>query len=293
MPYDSEGNFTRVHSWEEDRVNDIDIVSDRHDEEDDNFADGLNLALLRDGRVPLSGSLNMNNFQVKNVADGTASTDAVNKRQFDTALHKTGDEISSGMKQFNGSIIANNSEVILQTEGAYQDSTIYTPEIVFKANAGKSILSRIGSRQINKNMGETYTALYNPETNTNKGEAIILGYSNETGVYAHAITPHSTSNSRDIATTEWINTLLKSKAAPNYTASVSIGSGYVTPSNGFLIVRAYGNNRTSWVKLGNQQIFESSWYANYGSGDNAGYQVGKGTTITFEGVSCTFYPLGI
>lgn len=293
MPYDSEGNFTRVHSWEEDRVNDIDIVSDRHDEEDDNFADGLNLALLRDGRVPLSGSLNMNNFQVKNVADGTTSTDAINKRQFDTALHKTGDEVSSGTKQFNGSIIANSAEVVLQTEAAYQNSIIYTPEIVFKSNTGKSTLSRIGSRQLSKNSGETYVASYNPETNTNKGESIVLGYSDETGVYARAITPNEASNGRDIATTEWINTFMKSKAAPNYSASVSVGSGYVTPSSGFLIVRAFGNNRTSWVKVGNQQIFESSWYANYGSGDNAGYQVGKGSTISFEGVSCTFYPLGI
>lgn len=30
MPYDSEGNFYRVHNWEEDRINDIDIVADRH-----------------------------------------------------------------------------------------------------------------------------------------------------------------------------------------------------------------------------------------------------------------------
>ena len=27
MPFDSEGNFTRIHNWEDDRINDIDIVS--------------------------------------------------------------------------------------------------------------------------------------------------------------------------------------------------------------------------------------------------------------------------
>ena len=33
MPYDSNGNFTRVHNWEEDRINGIEILSDRHDED--------------------------------------------------------------------------------------------------------------------------------------------------------------------------------------------------------------------------------------------------------------------
>ena len=42
MPFDSQGNFTRLHSWEQDRIDDIDIVTDHHDAEDDNFAEGLN-----------------------------------------------------------------------------------------------------------------------------------------------------------------------------------------------------------------------------------------------------------
>ena len=83
MPFDSEGNFTRVHNWEEDRQNDIDIVSDRHDEEDDNFANGFNDCMLRDGRAVMTGDLDMGNFKVKKVANGTVSTDAVNKSQLD------------------------------------------------------------------------------------------------------------------------------------------------------------------------------------------------------------------
>ena len=47
MAFDSEGNFTRLHNWEQDRLNDVGIVSDRHDEEDDNFATSLNLCFLR------------------------------------------------------------------------------------------------------------------------------------------------------------------------------------------------------------------------------------------------------
>lgn len=83
MPFDSEGYFTRVHNWEKDRQNDIDIVSDRHDEEDDNFANGFNDCMLRDGRATMTGNLKMGNFQVKGVAKGTVDTDAVNKSQLD------------------------------------------------------------------------------------------------------------------------------------------------------------------------------------------------------------------
>lgn len=108
MPFDSEGNFTRIHCWEDDRLNDIDIASDRHDEEDDNFADALSTCMLRDGRCTMTGNLDMGNYQIKNVSAGTANGDAVNKLQLSTvdgnAVHKTGDEIVAGNKVFSGSV---------------------------------------------------------------------------------------------------------------------------------------------------------------------------------------------
>lgn len=94
MPFDSEGNFTRVHNWESDRQADIDIVSDRHDEEDDNFANGFNYCLLRDGRATMQGDLNMGNFQVKQVANGSALTDAINKSQLDKAISNLDDTLT-------------------------------------------------------------------------------------------------------------------------------------------------------------------------------------------------------
>lgn len=83
MAFDSEGNFTRLHSWEQDRINDIEIASDRHDEEDDNFASGLNECFLKDGRAPLQGNLKMGGYQIKNLANATVATDAVTKSQLD------------------------------------------------------------------------------------------------------------------------------------------------------------------------------------------------------------------
>lgn len=85
MPFDSNGNFTRVHNWEQDRKDNIDIVSDRHDEEDDNFEGGLNECMLRDGRAAMEGNLKMGNFQVRNMANGTLPDDAVNKSQLDSS----------------------------------------------------------------------------------------------------------------------------------------------------------------------------------------------------------------
>lgn len=86
MPYDSEGNFTRIHNWEDDRVNDIDIVTDHHDEEDDNFAEGLSNCFLKDGRSAMKGDINCAGFKIKNVGDGTLSGDGVNRGQLDKTV---------------------------------------------------------------------------------------------------------------------------------------------------------------------------------------------------------------
>ena len=115
MPFDSQGNFTRVHNWEEDRQNDIEIVSERHDQEDDNFAAGLSSCMLRDGRCTMTGNLNMGNFQVKNVANGSASTDAVNYSQLSSinnnAVHKTGNETVAGNKTFTGTTTVTTANI--------------------------------------------------------------------------------------------------------------------------------------------------------------------------------------
>ena len=62
MPFDSQGKFTRVHNWEQDRIDNIDIVTDHADEEDDNFAQALNETFLRDGRVSMKGNINAGGF---------------------------------------------------------------------------------------------------------------------------------------------------------------------------------------------------------------------------------------
>ena len=83
MPFTSTGIFERVHHWEEDRINGIEIVTDHHDAEDDNFADGLSLALLRDGRVAMENTLNMGGNRIINCEAGVNPNDVVTKSQLD------------------------------------------------------------------------------------------------------------------------------------------------------------------------------------------------------------------
>lgn len=83
MPFDSEGMFSRLHNWEDDRINDIDIVTDHMDEEDDNFAEGLSQCFLKNGNSQMEGNFNAGNFKLMNVADGALPSDAVNRSQLD------------------------------------------------------------------------------------------------------------------------------------------------------------------------------------------------------------------
>ncbi len=95
MPFDSEGMFFRIHCWEDDRINDIEIVSDRHDEEDDNFADGLSMCFLKNGNSTMRGDVDCGNFRVKNVAKAVTGTDAINKNQLD----KSSSELNTSLTE--------------------------------------------------------------------------------------------------------------------------------------------------------------------------------------------------
>lgn len=100
MPFDSEGNFSRLHNWEDDRINDIDIVTDHMDEEDNNFADGLSQCFLKNGLSKMQGDFDAGNFKMRNVADGTLSLDAVNKSQLDNVNSDLSDKINKLSDKF-------------------------------------------------------------------------------------------------------------------------------------------------------------------------------------------------
>ena len=69
MPWDGSGNFSRNHNWTEDALNDINILADRHDEEDDNFSGGIDNCLTKDGQNAPEQDLPMATNKHTNVGD--------------------------------------------------------------------------------------------------------------------------------------------------------------------------------------------------------------------------------
>lgn len=77
MPFDGSGNFTRSYNFVQDKTNGIKIVASRMDGEFDNFATAMNQAFLRNGLVPMTGSLNMGTNTINSLGDGTIGTPAI------------------------------------------------------------------------------------------------------------------------------------------------------------------------------------------------------------------------
>ena len=71
----SNGTFTRTHDWTADEAGAIDIESVRMDQEDDNFAAGINNCLTKDGQNTPTGNLPMGSNRHTGVGNAVALTD--------------------------------------------------------------------------------------------------------------------------------------------------------------------------------------------------------------------------
>lgn len=131
MPFDSEGNFTRVHNWEEDRINGIEIVTDHHDAEDDNFAEAFNETFLRDGRIPMENHLNMGGFRVQNCGPAESDSDLVTKNQMDSFIESKSKDIVTNLNavsdigDIKASVISQNHGPWLLCNGQAVSRTDY------------------------------------------------------------------------------------------------------------------------------------------------------------------------
>lgn len=78
--------FTRLRNWQTDQANGIGIRSDFHDQEDDNFAAGINLSLNIAGNNSPTANIPMGGFKFTGAADGTAASDFATYGQSQTIV---------------------------------------------------------------------------------------------------------------------------------------------------------------------------------------------------------------
>jgi microcystin-dependent protein len=77
----TDGTRTGSQTWQEADAAGVDIVSDDHDTHDQDIADGLNQALLKDGGNTATANIPMGGFRFTNLGDATAMTQAATGKQ--------------------------------------------------------------------------------------------------------------------------------------------------------------------------------------------------------------------
>jgi hypothetical protein len=110
MPYDVNGNFTVVAGT---IVNTGDtVLPSQHNPMALDFASGLSLAYVRDGRAALTGDMDAGEFRIRNIADGTLPGDTVNFGQLPAAVTA----VLPTLKATNAQVYAATSNRIFTTD---------------------------------------------------------------------------------------------------------------------------------------------------------------------------------
>jgi len=146
MPFDSNGVFSRVMNWTSDQQNGIAIECGRHDAEDDNFAQGFNDCFCRDGRAAATGDFNLGNYKLKNVADGTATTDAINKGQLDTGLSAKQATITGAASSITSSNLTASKAVVSNASGKIEAATATAAEVNFLSGVTSAIQTQLNGK---------------------------------------------------------------------------------------------------------------------------------------------------
>lgn len=113
MPRDSQGNFTNQFNWEQDAANGIGIEADRHQQGDDDQAQGLTDSLDRQGRGGMNANLAMGTNTITGLGEGSAATDAANIKQ----IQETPFTIGTDTGTANNYVIALSPAITAYNEG--------------------------------------------------------------------------------------------------------------------------------------------------------------------------------
>ena len=285
MPFDSNGVFSRVMNWTSDQQNGIAIECGRHDQEDDNFAQGFNDCFCRDGRAAATGDFNLGSHKIKNLANGAASTDAVNKGQLDTGLsvkanttdvvNLTGTQTITGLKTIEASTGDNRIDCM------YIKNPNMTADIVPQETSGKGIVftdkndKSLGYLEFfGRQNGDRYIALTLCKNNA-PADNIVLGLDTNDNIFTLA---PSCDRVGSIVTTTGIN---KNQ------------NGYVKLGNGIII--QWGWHSGSGSSLTFPTPFTSTNYsvtANYRKQSSSGSGIGHVNFYPTSTTSCYFNSQG-
>lgn len=89
MPFDASGTFTRLrgaNSWVGDATANTPIRADLHDNNDNDFANGLSDCITKSGRTQPTADLPMAGHKLVNLGEPTASSDSATKAYVDAAI---------------------------------------------------------------------------------------------------------------------------------------------------------------------------------------------------------------
>jgi Chaperone of endosialidase len=104
VAFDGAGTFLRLYSWVVDATNSVKIRADRHDNEDNNFADGLSHCITKDGQTAITQNIPFNSRRIVSLADPIDPQDAATKDYADTKIAKTGDGTITGKLTVTGDL---------------------------------------------------------------------------------------------------------------------------------------------------------------------------------------------
>lgn len=168
MPFDAQGNFSRVMNWQEDAANDISILASRHDAEDDNFAAGFNDTVCRDGRATMTGNLKMGSNKITGLANGTNANDAVNKGQLDSVASVKQNTITGGASSITSSNLTVNKALISDGSGKVAVSTTTDTELGYVHGVTSALQTQLNDKTGIPNYSartEFTTTSYTPANN--------------------------------------------------------------------------------------------------------------------------------